>query len=256
MSYENLKNFCHIFERVDFDYISEFGQINRIADILLYHLAVPDGKDSTYIWLLEQYLKNLNSFYSWINGSGIPHIREGYVTCIKELERGINIIRLPEDKRMSISRSYLRKFKKSFLYGLSRLLEGIRLAFDPSLTSATNINKEQLVLYFLDKKEGLGNRFLFNKQGNHAAANKLDSLNRNELIETIRLLLKQSQLRTTRNSWIDLGSRATPVRILLIRHKLFGFGRDIVGFIFKVTEHSEYDKQLNVPLEKVRLSFA
>ena len=256
MAYKNLKNFKHIFGRGDFNYIGDLGHIGVITEILLYHLAVPDGKESTYIGLLEEYVKNLDSFCIWVKGSIIPYIQEGYIISKRELARAISILKSPENKRTSISGGYLRKFKKSFLYGLSRLLEGIRLAFDPSLIPATNIDRGQLVRYFFDKKEGLGNRFLFNKQGNQSVANKLNSLNRDELIKTIKLLLKQSQVRTTRNGWIDLGSKATPIRILLIKHKLLGFGRDIVCFIFRLAEHRDYDEQLNVPPQKVRFSFA
>lgn len=256
MAYKNLKNFEHIFGREDFNYISDLGHIKVITEILLYHLAVPDGKESTYIGLLEECVENLDSFCIWVKGSIIPYLQEGYIISKKELARAISILKSPENKRASISGGYLRKFNKSFLYGLSRLLEGIRTAFDPSVVSKTNIDKDQLVRYFFDKKEGLGSRFLLNKIGNHAAANKLGFLTRDELIETIRLLLKQSHVRTTRNGWIDLGSKAAPIRILLIKHKLLGFGRDIVCFIFRLAEHRDYDKQLNIPSQKVRFSFA
>jgi hypothetical protein len=256
MSYINLKNFSGIFNREDFNYICNHTNINRLDEIFLYHIRVLDRNEWVYIELLERFLKNLDSFHNWIRGN-IPGIEEGYAISRAELMRSIRLLKLPEHKRISVSRGYIKKFNKSFLYGLSKLLEGIRLALDPSVISTTSIDKSQLVRYFLDKKEGLGNKFLFNDQGKHAAANKLESLNRNELIETMKLLLKQSRVRTTRNGWIDLGSGNMPIRVLLVKHKLLGiFGRDIVGFVFKVKEHREYGEMLNTPSKRMSFSFA
>lgn len=246
MSYKNLKNFCHIFERDDFSYISDLGQINSITKILVYHLAVPDGREATHIELLQNFLINFDSFYMWLNATKIPNVVDGYTVCKDELARSIGILKLSNVERVVISKGYRKKFKKLFLHGLSKLLNGIRSAFDPSVISTTNINKDQLLRYFLDRNEGLRNKFLFNTAGKYNAVDKLQSLNKKELIEATRLLLNQRPIKIIRNGWIYLGSGGMPLRILLIRHKEYGFfRRDIVGFIFKLAEHHNYDMQLN-----------
>lgn len=258
MSYKNLKNFRYIFSRTDFNFLCDTPNIKQISEIVLYNLPAQNGNEPAYIELLTDFLKNLNSFYTWIDGNNIPDIKESYTILKQELERYINILRMPESKiyeRSSISKGYLRKFNKSFLYGLSKLLDGIRSAFEPSFIAATNIEREQLVKYILDTVEGFGNRFLFNKTGKNAPSNKLKSLERNELIETLGLLSNPSQARTTRNGWIDLGLRACPVRVLLIKHRNFGLVRkDIVAFVFRRSEHRDYDDQLDILTDKVRIS--
>ena len=252
MSYKNLRNFKDIFNRDDFNYICGSAHISEISEIFLYHIAMPDGKESAYIKLLEGFLTNLDYFYMWLNGDKIPDIAGGYSICKEELVRSMEILRLSADKRASISKGYRKKFKKLFLHGLSKLLKGIRSAFGPSLISTTNIDKDQLVRYFLDEKEGLRNKFLFNTAGKYNAVAKLQSLNKKELIEAEKLLLNQKPKRTTRNGWIDLGSEGMPIRILLIKHKKFGiFRKYIVVFIFTLAEHQKYDKQLNKSPDKV-----
>lgn len=252
MSYKNLRNFKDIFNRDDFNYICDNAHISEVSEIFLYRIAVPDGKESAYIKLLESFLTNLDYFYMWLNGDKIPNIVEGYSICKDELVRSMGILRLSADKRASISKGYRKKFKKLFLHGLSKLLKGIRSAFDPSLISTTDINKDQLVRYFLDEKEGLRNKFLFNTAGKYNAVTKLQLLNKKELIEAEKLLLNQNPKRTTRNGWIDLGSGGMPLRILLIKNKEFGiFRKYVVMFIFRLTEHPNYDRQLNTSPDRV-----
>ena len=191
------------------------------------------------------------SKYSWL-GLFKKGALDTLPICKEELVRSMEILRLSADKRASISKGYRKKFKKLFLHGLSKLLKGIRSAFGPSLISTTNIDKDQLVRYFLDEKEGLRNKFLFNTAGKYNAVAKLQSLNKKELIEAEKLLLNQKPKRTTRNGWIDLGSEGMPIRILLIKHKKFGiFRKYIVVFIFTLAEHQKYDKQLNKSPDKV-----
>ncbi len=252
MSYKNLRNFKDIFNRDDFNYICDNARISGVSEIFLYRIAMPDGKESAYIKLLENFLINLDYFYMWLSGDKIPDIAGGYSICKEELVRSMEILRLSADKRASISKGYRKKFKKLFLHGLSKLLKGIRSAFGPSLISTTDIDKYQLVRYFLDEKEGLRNKFLFNTAGKYNAVAKLQLLNRKELIEAEKLLLNQNPKRTTRNGWIDLGSGGMPLRILLIKNTEFGiFRKDVVGFIFRLAEHQNYNKQLNTSPNKV-----
>src|SRR3989344_7156771 len=161
MSYKNLKNFRGIIYRADFGYVSNISNINNISEILLLHLRNPDGNETDYILILKKYLGHLESFFNWFNCNIISPINEGGKICLEELSTGIKILSLPktEDfKRTSISRGHTRKMNKMFLFGLSSLLEGIRLSFRPQFIAQTSIEKEQLVRYILDNQEGLGKR--------------------------------------------------------------------------------------------------
>lgn len=260
MSYKNLRNFGSIINRKDFDYVSDLTRINQIIEIILYRLTVPDGKESYYIKLIKEYLENLESFYSWINGDNITYLKEGYYFCQQELARMANILIMPETelyKRRGISKGYLRKFNKLFLYGLSMVLKGIREAFTPALVSSTGIDQKQLAKYMIDEVEGIGTKFLFNTNGKYAAAKKLNGLTKQELIVAERLLSELIHARTTKTGWIDLGEKRLPVRILLVNNKKLGiFGRDIVAFIFRVGEHHDYEKQLKMHPDKSSFSAA
>lgn len=254
MGYKNLRNFQTILNREDFNYISGHKKIKEVGEIILYHISNPDDRESIYIKLLEEFLENLISFYESIAGHNIPDIKRGYLIVIEELQRCIKLFSEPEFKRKSISRGYCKKFNKTFLYGLSKLLIGIRAAFDPDIISSTKISREQFIRYILDNVEGLGKKFLFNKKGSHAFENKISILNMRELIVTSRLLVRPSgnQIRTF-NGWRDLGLGHAPVRILS-EHR--GFRKDKIYFLYRLNEHAEYEAQLRTSPDKVAFSAA
>ena len=249
MDYKNLKNFQTILNRKDFNYISDHKKIKEIEDIILYHISNPDDTKSIHIRLLEEFLTNLTSFYDSIAGYNIPDIKKGYLLVIEELQRCIKLFSEPEFKRKSISRGYCKKFNKTFLYGLSKLLIGIRAAFDSDIISSTKISREQFISYILDNLEGLGKKFLFNKKGRHAFSNKISRLDMKELIVTSRLLVRPSgnQIRTF-NGWRDFGLGHAPVRILS-EHR--GFRKNKIYFLYRLNEHAEYEAQLRTSPDKV-----
>lgn len=244
-SYKDLKKFKVIFDRDDFSFISDQRNIVAVSEIIQVHVRFLDGKEETYRQILIRFLQNLVSFYQWLNCKEIIKINEGYTAIQTEVVRAVNLLQEPEVKRKSISKGYLRKFKDNFLNGLTVFLVGIRTLFDPEYTSSTGINREQIIKYILDNVEGLGKRFIFNIQGNHAFANKVTMLNRQELLIVLRLLVRPStnQIRTY-NGWIDLGINASPVRILLTSPKMFG--KKKVYYVFKVNEHIEYSAKLSI----------
>lgn len=256
MSYKKLKNFKEIINRADFNYISNEHNINRISEIIS-RLAVPDGKEDSYISLLGQFLGNLDSFYIWINGKAVPDIKEGHSFCREQLERGISILRMRDlNKRRSISKGYIKKFNKMFLYGMSRILEGLRIAFDPNIVSSTSIEKGQLANYILDKVEGLGRKYLFNTAGPDSFVSGLSGLTKEEVVVTQRLLstLPNSQVRRERG-WIDVGIKNSPVRILI---KPSTFGNDQVCFLFRNNDRGKarYRAKLDVPPKKAQFEAA
>jgi len=249
MSYKKLKNFQPIFDRPDFSYISDLTKIEEIANIILFYISNPDGKEASYIKLIEEFIKNLTSFYDSIAGYNVPNIKKGYLIVLDELQRCIRLFSGSESERRDISKRYLKKFTKTFLYGLSKLYDGIKAAFDPDIISSTKIDRNQFVRYILNSVEGLGKKFLFNGTGRHAFLNKINLLNMQELIATSRLLTKPStnQIRMV-NGWIDLGLGHTPVRILAKRKY---FGKQRICFLYRLNEHNDYEAQLQISPDQV-----
>lgn len=252
MSYKNLKNFQTILNCKYFNYISDHKKIKEVEEIILYYISNPDGREAIHINILKEFLENLISFYNSIAGHIIPDIKSGCLIVLEELQRCIKLFSEQEFKRKSISRGYCKKFNKTFLYGLSKLLNGIRTAFDPDIISSTKIEREQFVRYILNKVEGLGKKFLFNNAGRHAFANKIGTLNMQELIVTSRLLIRPSgnQVRTF-NGWRDLGLGHAPVRILSDHRVL---RKDKIYFLYRLNEHVAYEAQLRTSPDKVVFS--
>ena len=253
MSYKNLGNFKEIIQRDDFSYVCDESNIHQIKNIMLNKIYFPDGREITYVEQLKEFLTYLDSFCGWI-GNGIPDINNGSALCREILARCVNLLEASESKRTFIRQRHVKRLNKLFLYGLSKILDGIRAAFDPAVITSTNIKKEQLARYFLDKTEGLGNRFVFNRAGRDGSANKLNSLEMPELIATEELLLNLPKQRRTRNGWIDYGARQDSVRVLVIPNKSFGlFGKDLVVSIFRTNpEHKAYERQLDTPINHVK----
>jgi hypothetical protein len=253
MSYKNLINFQTIFNREDFNYISNIKKIEEVERIILFTISNPDEKELIYIKILKQFLENLESFYNSILAHNIPDIKKSNKIIFEELHKCINLFSESKFKRKSISRGYIKKFNKTFLFGLSKLLDGIKIVFDPDVISSTKIDRKQFVRFILNNSVGLGKKFIFNKAGKHSFTNKINILNMQELIVTARLLTRPSknQIRTF-NGWRDLGLNKSPIRILL-EHKRVR--KDNVFFLYRLNEHNEYGNQLRTPPNKIT-SFA
>lgn len=249
MRYKKLGYFLDIFERSDYNHIADMNVINQVSEIILYKLPEPD--DFGYIKTLKMFSRNLGSFIGWLGGD-IKHLRGGYSRCNKILLRAISLFQEPAERRGKISKGYLRKFNKTFLYGLSEIQKGVRNAFDYKMIGGTNITAEQFVRFIIDKRVGLADRFYFNIAGRNAFFRKLPALNKQELIVAMRLLIRPSlnQVRTF-NGWTDLGIRHSPIRILAQRS---AFRKAKIFFIFTLAEHRDYEKQLAIPPAKAHFS--
>jgi len=252
MNYKKLINFQKIFNRPDFNHISDHKNIINIERVFS-NISNPDGEESEYKQRLEEFSSNLRSFYEAIAGHNIPDMKKGYSKISEVFETGISLLYGGKFERTALSKGYGRKFKKTFLYGLSKLFDGIRAAFDPILISSTRIDRQQFIRYILDPGVGLARSFLFNTLGHHSFVHKIDDLNMRELIVTVRLLVSPSgnQIRTF-NKWRDLGLGHTPVRILCEHH----FRKDKVYFLYRLNEHGAYQNQLNTPPKRVPFSAA
>jgi hypothetical protein len=251
MGYKNLKNFKTIFNRPDFDYVSDQGKIKNVVEIIRYRLLAPSAGAQYSAQELNVFVENLETFYESIVGRNIPDLQRGFSAAVEVLQTCIGIFKQPELKRANISRAYIRKFYKRFLHGLSVMLKGIRIAFDPDIISSTGIDSKQLKKYMLDNKEGLGRHFLFNNLGRNAFARRIkdDDIPIKELIVAERLLLRPSanQVRTY-HGWKDLGLNHAPVRILSQQRT---FGKERVYFFYRSGEHREYENQLVISPDKV-----
>ncbi len=258
MGYKDLKNFQGIFEREDFDYISNSDKIDEIRDtIRKISYPLNNGQKEQYVEKIKKFLENLTSFYEFLTDYrrkkkvDNSEIDMSYTIIYGTLASCVRIFSEPDERRKSISKNYQKKFNKEFIYGLTQLLKGIRDAFEPENISSTGINRDQLARYILEKKEGLGKKYLFNKQGTYGFAQKINTLSKRDLISTEKLLVRPSerQVRTI-NGWRDLGSNQDRVRILCVVHrssiidKLRKFPIVKVYYLFLVTEHPEYKQKL------------
>ncbi len=245
--YKKLENFQTIFVRDDFNYVSDNKNIENVQKIILYDISNPNGQEPIDIALLEKFLSNLTAFYNWIRikKNILKDIPNGYGVIREELQRCIRLFSEPKFKRISISKREYNKFNKNFLYGLSKLLSGIREAFDPNNIGYTNIDRESLVRHLFNNVEGLGRRFLFNKKGAHAFANKIWDFTMDELKVISRLLIRPGNNVRTINKWRDLGGGEGPVRILCEGNKVY--------FLYHANEHPIYEKQLETSPDEAKM---
>jgi len=246
-------NFKHILQRADFDYIIDENNIDRVVQIVMESLAVQEDTRKLQE-LIFDYMNQLMSFYFWLNARDVPDITIGFESAREKLAQVHGLLKEDIAKRRSISRNILKGLRDDFLYGISRLYKGLKTVFDPDLVTESNITKEQLVRYFLDEKEGLRGKFSFNKTGKYAFANRLDELTKEELVVSERLLLRPSdgQVRTYHH-WTDLGTGRGLVRVLM--HDSM-FGRKKVFFVYRNSEHPDYEAQLRIPPDKVSFAAA
>ena len=252
MGYKDLKNFQGIFEREDFNYISDSNIMDEICRIILsISTSLKDYQKTEYVKRIKKFLDNLTYFYEFLTNSrkkrkvDNSEIDKSYTIIYGTLASCVRLFSEPDERRGSISKNYQKKFNKDFIYGLTQLLKGIRNAFEPENISSTGINRDQLVRYILEKKEGLGKKFQFNNLGRFAFVQRIGDLEILDLILVAKLLLRPSkrQIRTI-NGWRDLGSQQDTVRILCI-HKRLIIKKDRVYYLFRLSEHAMYEKEIH-----------
>ncbi len=230
MSYKELVNFKDIINRNDFSYISDLFNIDAVTEIMK-NITLPSLSVSTSKNTLQIYLNNLTLFYNSFGGNNIPDLKEGFQIAAKQIESMLNI--LDSSDRFSIGSGMKNKFVKTFLYGLNKILGGLRLAFDPNYIGKTKLVTGQIAKYVLDKKEGLGKVYAFNSFGKHSPAEKLFTFTKDQLSFTIKLLTRRLPIRKY-GGWTDLGAGRDPIRILLQKKN---FSRDKVYFLYNMAEH-------------------
>ncbi|MFW6024907.1 MAG: hypothetical protein ACOCRX_01050 [Candidatus Woesearchaeota archaeon] len=247
MSYKKLKNYRDVINRDDFSFISNQKRIVNISELIQYEIRNPIGKEKLFRSTFDNYKSNYSSF---VNGFAkkIPDLfkSEKYITEI--FNNIIAILDLDISKREKVSGNYYTKFNKLFFRSLNLLYQGIKASFDPEIVSETNITKSQLIRFFLNKNEGIRKDYSFNTIGKHSFMNKITTLNKNELIVVERYLMKPSELNLRKfNGWYDFGKEKSPIRILSTKHTL---RRNKLYYLFKVSEHDEYQRYLRIPPKK------
>lgn len=244
VKYDLLNAFSVIFERSDFTFISLRPNVDRVVKILNYDLY-SEGDVSELIDFLRIYLHSLESFHSWINA---PREAVDLISSLTQarsvVEQAIRLLSLDASMRVKIPRNQGKRMADDFIYSLSKLVAGLKLAFDPDIIIATAITRDQFARYFLNRVVGLARNFAFNSIGRHSSANKIAELDKRQLSVTERLLLREHGQERTFGGWRDYGERGTAVRILA---KGVVSGRSRVYFIYRVNEHPAYQDQLNNP---------
>lgn len=235
-----LGKFRIIFERDDYNYISDERKIDGISNIMIYRISNPDGHEKFHRETIETFLVNLKGFYEWLNAENITDLKQGYLKASATLSTISNLLSKSIYERTNISGKYLRKFNKEFLYNLLRMYQGIKLVFDPDILSKTNIQNTQLARYFLDRQEGLSRIYAFNTKGNYSAR-RLNKLPKKDLVDVLGLLTRNRDVRTLKG-WRDYGSGPNSSRVLA---KKSLFGRVKVYYIFTKYEHRDYERVMD-----------
>lgn len=202
MSYKNLKNFQTILNRKDFNYISDHKKIKEVAEVILYRISNPDGREANHIKILKEFLENLTDFYNSIADHNIPDIKRGYLIVFEELQRCIKLFSEPEFKRKSISRGYCKKFNKAFLVGLNLIYLGLDDSF--KLDGGISLDNGYFANYLINSTIGLGNAYLFNE----SVINEIKSNNfsKKALQQFLLNLKKNHKIRDAGNGWQKYGS--------------------------------------------------
>ena len=243
MSYKSLKNFSKILNRQDFEIISDEANIKSIILIIKNKTSDPDGNEIEYINNINIYNKNLISFYKWLSPitKGNKDLDQGFNLCYEVLSRASKLLQENELKRKSISNNYLRKFNKQFLKGLNRILQGIRISFDPLLLGNTRMQERQIVNFILDENEGFGRYYGFNSKGAFAFYKRIETFDRPDLI-LINSKLSRGPDRKIRG-WLDYGERNEKIRILAKKGFL---GKVQIFFLYhnQGSEKKSYEAQL------------
>ena len=242
MRYDRLSRYRHIFQRKDFDYLSDSGTIDSVHGALTL-LNISDGLGQSHAGVLKDYLSALIGFTAWLGGAGIPRVKLGYEIVLASLSQPLKVFQKVDRERELISSSYAAKFAKSFIKGLDSISSGLQEAFLPEHVMATGITAKHLCLFILDTTVGLGTRFAFNSQGKDSFVGKLPSLNKQELAVAMRLLLRPGNQVRTVNGWRDYGLGATDIRILAMPRALRS---PAIMYLFRRNEHPLYQRYLGM----------
>lgn len=241
MSYKKLGDFREILGRDDFNRISDPIAIKNFFPIITYNVRNPSRDDDRCKRQAEQYRSDIRSFFEWF-GKGIPEAALGCQKVHDVMNWTVSMLGMKELERASISGGYANKQKKTFIFGLSRLHEGLTRAFESSNVQHTKITGGQIARFIIDRNIGLGRMYQFNAIGRYAIGSRLRNpkeLTYGEIINTLRLL-ELGYKKRTHHKWIDFGDSSTPVRILAASSII---GRDKVYFLLKTNgEHDIYDR--------------
>ncbi len=211
------------------------------------------GNLKEHVWFLDKYEKKLTEFYNEVNGEEFESLRRGYemVTEVsfKIAREFIGEYANVEDKsKLQLGGSYKTKMRDNFLEGIELFFKNVHKAIAESKT----IDDKRLRKYILNQNIGLGKYYRYNKSNSdYASYNRIQKLNRKELKKVFNLLEKRPDVKERSiNSWIDLGTKKDPVRILL--HGKKG-DRENVYYIFRNnnTEKEDYKRVLGMDARRV-----
>ena len=250
MRYPPLTNFTSIFDREDFTFISDTKNLNFLKPLILYAVNHPQRKEEDKILLIQAYQENLDSFY---NGIGDIHLKEGYFLCSNALFHVSKLFKEIPEKRIEMPPQHFKKIYKEFVVGLKKLLDGIRIAFDPDFISENTINigrenQGQIARYILDPVEGYGRKFIFNNTkskysfARHIFDLGVDKLSKSWLTNTLHTL-RNGKVREKLLGFTCLGDSLVRIHLdskkLLEKQKIYS-----IYFIFIQKEHEDHVKDL------------
>ena len=162
------------------------------------------------------------------------------------------LLRTTPERRSLVNSRHASGFSKKFKDGMTIFSKGVRASFDPKALSSTKLDKSTIVAYAMDKKVGLGKKYLFNKQGSVSFARKIREFNRSDAIKTLYLLVYGTR-KIKGNGWRIIGDKKCPARIFCGNKPLFGKTR--VFYLYPINgRHDEYENKLKEDMKTAPFS--
>ena len=239
MSHKKLQNYSNIFLREDFTFISDQRKIKYLFDVI--RNQVNSRGDVLVIQsLVNVYLKHLKSFYDWLNVKDVPDIDQGYQEVLETLLTVVNTAKGVRNRDVFVTSQILRRLKRNFIGGLSKIKRGLDIIFTEGLLVKCNVEPIQIVRYIINRKIGLGDRYRFNTSGRHAFVRKAQALIKNDVIDLLDFLRHPGEpKKTKRNGWMRYGLKQDPFRIPFVP----AVGRKKVYALFITDgEHRDYER--------------
>ncbi len=253
MPFKKLEKFQGVFEQEEFsdgfNYISNHKKINKIKKIISAEISTPSSSDNLPKKVLEEYLKNLEEFYTCLceRYKPVNDLKEGYSLICQELERALDLLSVSDKKRREISKGYRRKFRKNFLKGLRRLNTGIDdfLKLGGSVAFGNNFFSN----YLIDDKAGFGDEYMFHKPViKKIRNNEFNNTAENQFLKNLRKRHKIRDIDSKKGNWKKYGDGGDRYRAYICKFK---FGEKRVYFF--IHNNDEEKKKIDYKIKNNKI---
>ncbi|PIN73187.1 hypothetical protein COV20_03065 [Candidatus Woesearchaeota archaeon CG10_big_fil_rev_8_21_14_0_10_45_16] len=227
-SYQQLQDFQEILEDYNFTLISSSKSIERMRAVIRnLPFTTPPGT----LQFAEGYLAEFQGFIKTINYSTISELKEGITICIKTVSFVLSAIK--QGKNTQIPRGKCRTMEAEFLFGLNKIVEGLKLGFRTRIKELSPSKQDTLNYIYAD--EGLRRKYIFNSIGVDSPIRVLPSLSVSNLYTFVQLLELEKDVKRA-GKWKVYGTGMAPLRVVVSSSML---GKKRVYAVFKTEGHDK-----------------